>query len=399
MSHSKALDDIIVIDLTQALAGPSATAILADYGATVIKVESINGSDMARHVNLHPATHEDPIIGGGSYWAINRNKIGVCIDIRSDDGKQALFRLLEKADVLVSNFRPGTTKAIGIDYESLKDRFPRLICAEIGGFAEKAHRNDAALDAIVQAASGIMECTGSPDAPAKVGFSMTDIASGLFLVQGIMFALYSRTKTGLGQNVDVRMQDAAMYFFLQETVDLLSVDDYRSTRSGTHSMIACPNGAISTKDGVVVINPGNEKLWQNFCLEVVNKPEWITGEKYSTSLSRAKNNDELLADIEAVFKTFSTEDILQKLKAAGIPASPMLSSKQAFKKAEEEKRSIVAKVSHPNMGEIGVCGYVVNMSRTPASIDRGAPALGADTREVLKQYAAYSDAEIMKSAS
>lgn len=327
--NHRPLDGVVVLDLTQALAGPVATSIMADYGATVIKVENTKGSEMSRHVGLHKAFSADPLIGGDSFWAINRNKNGISVDTRNPEGMQIIHRLLEKTDVLVSNYRPGTTKAMGLDYESLKNKYPRLVCAEIGAFAEKDREREPAFDAIIQAASGVMECTGEPEQPSKVGFSLTDVTSGLFLVQGIMFALYDREKTGRGQNVDVRMQDAAMFFFQQEVVDLLNIPEYRNFRYGSRSNISCPNGGAKTKDGFIIINPANDKLWKIFCTEVINKPEWIDDPKYDSSLHRLDNNKQLWVDIEEIFSQWTTEEIHEKMKAANLPSSPIESSKDA----------------------------------------------------------------------
>lgn len=392
--NRRPLDGIVVIDFTQALAGPVATSIMADYGATVIKVENTKGSEMSRHVGLHKALSADPLIGGDSFWAINRNKNGISVDTRNPEGMDIVYKLLEKADVIVSNYRPGTTKAMGIDYDSLKERYPRLICAEIGAFAEKAREREPAFDAIIQAASGVLECTGEPERPSKVGFSITDVTSGLFLVQGIMFALYDREKTGRGQNVEVRMQDAAMFFFQQEVVDLLNVPDYRDFRYGSRSNISCPNGGAKTKDGFIIINPANDKLWKVFCTEVIDRPEWLTDPRYDNSLHRLENNEQLWVDIEEIFSQWTTEEIFERMKAANLPASPIESSKNAFLKAQAEGRHIVAEIEHPLFGKLGACGYVVDMSETPAFVDKGAPILGQDTDDVLKRLGGYSEQEI-----
>lgn len=393
-ANRRPLDGIVVIDLTQALAGPVATSIMADYGATVIKVENTKGSEMSRHVGLHKSLSADPLIGGDSFWAINRNKNGIAVDTRSPEGMQIIYTLLKKADVIVSNYRPGTTKSMGLDYESLKEQYPRLICAEIGAFAEKSREQEPAFDAIIQAASGVLECTGEPEQPSKVGFSLTDVSSGLFLVQGIMFALYDREKTGKGQNVDVRMQDAAMFFFQQEVIDLLNVPEYRDFRYGSRSNISCPNGGAKTKDGFIIINPANDKLWKVFCTDVINRPEWITEPRYDNALHRLENNEQLWDDIEEIFSQWTTEEVFAKMKAARLPASPIESSKDAFLKAQKEGRSIVAEVEHPIFGKLGACGYVVGLSETPAFVDKGAPILGQDTDTFLKELGGYSSEEI-----
>ncbi|MBQ8930534.1 MAG: CoA transferase, partial [Oscillospiraceae bacterium] len=210
------MDGIVVLDLTQALSGPICTCVLADYGAKVIKVEAPNKADMTRAKNYDVTLPIDPDTGGDNFYAINRNKYGICVDNRSEKGKKILRDLASKVDVLVSNYRPGVTKKIGIDYETLREINPRLICCEISAFREKDRVNDPAFDVVVQAASGILASTGYPDAPpAKVGASITDISAGINAVQGILLALLERDKTGRGQLVTVKMQDAAMFLMAQ----------------------------------------------------------------------------------------------------------------------------------------------------------------------------------------
>ena len=389
------LEGIKVLDFSQALAGPCCTSILADYGAEVIKIENLKGSEMTRHVNLSRKFNNDnPEIGGDSFWAICRNKYSVSLDTRSKEGMDIVYRLMENADVVVSNYRPGTTKAMGIDYETLKDRFPRIICAEIGAFAEKERAEEPAFDAIIQAASGVMDATGEPAMPSKVGFSITDVVSGLFLVQGIMFALYNREKTGVGQNVDVRMQDAGMYFFQQEAVDLLGDPDYKDERCGSRSNMACPNGAAKTKDGFIIINPGSDKLWKTFCEEIMEEPDWITNPKFNNAIGRMENKDEVWEKIEKKFSNYTSDELYRKMKAAGLPSSPIVSSKDAYKKAKEEGRQIVAQVDHPQYGKVDVAGFVINLSKTPGEVKKGAPRLGEDTNRVLKELGNYSEEEI-----
>lgn len=388
------LEGIKVLDFSQALAGPCCTSILADYGAEVIKVENIKGSEMTRHVNLSKKYEAAPEIGGDSFWAICRNKYSISVDTRSPEGMEVVYRLLENADILVSNYRPGTTKAMGIDYETLKDKYPRLICAEIGAFAEKERQAEPAFDAIIQAASGIMDSTGEPASPSKVGFSITDVVSGLFMVQGVMFALYNREKTGRGQNVDVRMQDAGMYFFSQEVVDLLGDPSYKDERCGGRSNMACPNGAAKTKDGYIIINPGNPKLWKTFCEEIIDKPEWVDDPVFSSAIGRMENKEVVWKVIEDKFANYTSEELYQKMKAASLPSSPIVTSKDAYKKAKEEGRQIVSTVKHPIYGDIDVAGFVVNLSETPGSVRKGAPYLGEDTVRVLKEMGGYTEEEI-----
>lgn len=394
MNGKRPLDGIIVLDLSQALSGPACTCILADYGARVIKVEGVSGKEMSRGINSNPNLEFDPVNGGDSFNAINRNKDSICINLRTDDGKHIMRQLLKRADILISNYRPGTTKKMGLDYDSVKDLNPRLICCEIAAFSEKGRENDAGFDVVVQAASGILASTGYPgQPPAKVGPSITDITAGLFMVQGIMFALYNREKNGFGQAVNVRMQDAAMFLFTQYVTPLLTIPDFDVTRHGMCHFEATPSDGFETSDGYILIAPASDKLFCTFC-DVIGRPEMKDDPRFSGSVSREQNREALYEVLIPTFKSNTTAYWHVLLSGAGLPSSPISSPKEAFTKAYRDHQSIVATVQHRKYGPLPVVGTVINLSDTPGRVEKAAPRLGQDTQEVLHDLAGLSLPEI-----
>ena len=392
--NSRPLDGIRVLDMTQALAGPICTCILADYGATVYKVEGTKNPDMTRGKNYNPDVPCDREVGGDNFYAINRNKYGISIDNRSEAGRAVLRRLAAKMDIVISNYRPGVTKKIGIDYDTLREINPGIICCEISAFREKERENEPAFDVVIQAASGILASTGYPDQPpAKVGASITDMSAGLNAVQGIMMALFQRQKTGRGQFVDVRMQDAAMFMLSQYATPCIMDPDFDLGRNGMCHVEATPSNGYKTADGYLLTTPATDSLFRKFC-EVLGMPEVGVSEKFCDGAARLKNRTELDALISEKMLARTTREWYDLLRAAGLPASPIETPKQAFRKAYAEQSPVVATVEHPIQGPMPVIGTVCQLSETPAQVTRRAPILGENTREVLRELGGYSDAEI-----
>lgn len=389
------LDGIVVLDLTQALSGPICTCVLADFGARVIKIEGVAGKEMSRGVNSNPKLELDPINGGDSFNAINRNKDGICLNLRSDEGKAILNKLIAKADVIISNYRPGTTAKMGIDYESVKKINPRVIACEIGAFREKGRENDAGFDVVVQAASGILASTGYPDQPpAKVGASVTDVTAGMFMVQGILMALFNREKTGEGQAVYVRMQDAAMFLLAQYVTPCLGIPDFDVKRSGMCHFEATPSNGFKTKDGYLFIAPASDKLFAIFCDKILERPELAEDPRFSRGTPRMNNREELFKIIEEYFSRYTTAELQKRMSAAGLPSSPISTPKEAFTTAYNNGEAIVATVHHRKHGDLQVIGTVCEMTATPGRVEKPAPRLGQDTEEVLENMAGMSKEEI-----
>lgn len=393
-SGRRPLDGLVVLDMTQALSGPICTCILADYGAKVIKVEAPGKADMTRAKNYDVTLPIDADTGGDNFYTINRNKYGICVDNRSPEGKQILRELACKVDILVSNYRPGVTQKIGIDYDSLKERNPRLICCEISAFREKERVNDPAFDVVIQAASGILASTGYPNQPpAKVGASVTDITAGLNAVQGILLALMERGTTGHGQLVSVKMQDAAMYLLAQYVTPCIIDPEFDLKRSGMCHVEATPSDGYETSDGYILTTPASDGLFAKFS-QAIGQPELASDERFSNGAARYANRTALDGIIRAVIRTRTTDEWYRLLKSMGIPVSPICTPKEAFRKAYAEGAPIIAEVEHPTRGTMPVIGTVCELSETPGRVDRRAPIFGENTQEVLSEMLGMTEGQI-----
>ena len=393
-SGHRPLDGLVVLDMTQALSGPICTCILADYGAKVITVEAPGKADMTRAKNYDVTLPIDADTGGDNFYTINRNKYGICVDNRSPEGKQIIQDLACKVDILVSNYRPGVTKKIGIDYDSLRERNPRLICCEISAFREKERVNDPAFDVVIQAASGILASTGYPDQPpAKVGASVTDITAGLNAVQGILLALLERGTSGRGQLVSVKMQDAAMYLLAQYVTPCILDPVFDLKRSGMCHVEATPSDGYETSDGYILTTPASDGLFARFS-QAIGQPELASDARFSNGAARYANRAALDGIIRAVMPTRTTDEWYRLLKSMGIPVSPICTPKEAFRKAYAEGAPIIAEVEHPTRGPMPVIGTVCEMSETPGRVDRRAPIFGENTQEVLSEMLGMTEDQI-----
>ena len=382
--NNRPLDGITVIDLTIALSGPICTCMLADYGARVIKVENTKSDAMRGFAKEADKYADHPNDGFRNFSSINRNKESLCMNLRDPECMAIFKELLKTADVLISNYRPGTTKTMGIDFDSLKELNPRLICAEICAFREKGRENEPGYDVVVQAASGIVAATGYPDQPpCKPGPSMADISSGLQTMQGILLALLEREKTGRGQAVKVRMQDAAMFMMAQYSTPLIDNPDYEFRRSGMAHIEATPSNGFKTADGYIFTAPAGDKLFPTFC-KVIGMPDLPNDPRFTPTQNLIDNRNILYNDILGpMFLTKTTQEWYELLSAAGLPVSPIATPKEAWNRAAEQGAPIVAVVEHPRFGKMHMPGVAIELSETPGRVDKYAPYLGEHTEDVL----------------
>lgn len=394
MKREKPLKGIKVIDLTHALSGPICTCMLADYGADVIKVEGLNCELMRGYPIGGMKDAAEANKGFYNFISIHRNKDTVCVNLRDPACMEILKKMLKDADVLISNYRPGTTKAMGIDYDSLKDDYPRLICCEISAFREKGRELEPGYDVVVQAASGIIAATGYPGSPpCKPGPSMADMASGLQMTQGILLALLERERSGLGQSVQVRMQDACMFMMAQYSTPLIDSPEYEFTPNGMAHIEATPSNGFKTSDGYIFTAPAGDKLFPVFC-NLIGMPEIPEDPRFNTMQKLIDNRNILYDEILGpMFLTKTTQEWYELLASEGIPVSPIVTPKEAWCKAAEQQSQIVATVHHPKFGDIHVPGLAIELGATPGSVDKPSPYPGEQTEQVLKSLD-YSDEEI-----
>ena len=377
-TKSGALAGLRVIDLTQVMAGPFCTMLLADLGADVIKIEPPNG-DSTRTMPGAVGT-DSP-----SFNAVNRGKRSVVLDLKTAAGVEAVKALVRTADIVVENYRPGTLEKLGLGYAALSAINPRLIYASISGYGQTGpDRNKGGFDLVAQGVSGIMSVTGEPDgAPVKSGIPLTDLGAGMFATIGILAALEHRHKTGQGQQVDTSLLDAGVGLSVWESTQYFSGRGIPERLGSAHRMSA-PYQAFRCADGYITIGGANDRSFHRIC-EVLGHPEWKEMPEFLTDGMRIRNREDLAARIEAITTTQPRAHWLQLFDANNIPCGPINDYSQVFQDPQVIARELVVDVTHPTLGAIKALGSPIKMSATPPDVRRRAPLLGEHTEEVLSR--------------
>jgi CoA:oxalate CoA-transferase len=378
---TRPLEDITVLDLTWVLAGPYASMILSDLGADVIKVERPPFGDVART--------SGPYQNGwsGYFFSVNRGKRSISIDLSKPLGRDLFHLLVEKVDVVMENFTPGTMDALGIGYESLAAKNPHLIFASTSGFGQTGpYKNRPALDVIVQAMGGIMSITGYPDGdPVRPGASYGDMAAGLYTAIGILTALHEREKSGRGQAIDVSMLDAQISI-LENAVMRYNVTGKAPEPLGTRHPTATPFQAFRSSDGwlVIALAFGAENQWQLLCA-LMGLTELLDDERFLTGPRRTERHAELEPILNEVFVTRTTSEWLADLEAAGIPCGPINNIRQAVTDPQIAHRGMIQEVTHETAGTIAIANTPIRMSRSESGIKGPPPNMGEHTADVLRE--------------
>lgn len=386
MKH--ALEGLKVIDLTRVLAGPYATMILADFGAEIIKIEVPNTGDDSRAFG--------PYVNGESayFMSINRNKKSLTLNLKTDEGKEILKKLVEKADVLVENFRPGTMEKLGLGYDVLKEINPKLIYAASSGYGHTGpYSQRAAYDAVVQAMGGIMSITGSKGGkPTRVGTSIGDIAAGLFTAIGILTALNYRNETGKGQKVDVAMLDCQVAMLENAIARYTATGNIPKPDGNKHSSIV-PFESFETKNGDIMVAAGNDSLFKKLCISL-GIEQVSNDSRFSTNPLRNENYSEIKEILVDIFAQKTTDEWMSILDDAGVPNSPINTIDKVIENPQVVARDMVKTVKHKVAGEVKMPGIAIKLSDTPGSIEIAAPLLGEHNEEILKKYLFMSDNDI-----
>ena len=354
------LDGITVLDLTWVLSGPYCTMILRDLGADVVKIERPPFGDIARTTT--------PYQGGfsGYFFSVNRGKKSAVIDLRKDEGKELFKRLVETVDVVIENFTPGTMARLGIGWEALSARNPRLVMASISGFGQTGPYSDRpALDVIVQGMGGIMSITGEPGGrPVRPGSSIGDIAAGLYTAVGLVSALYERTASGLGQYIDISMLDCQVAV-LENAIMRYGVTGSAPLPLGTRHPSATPFQAFPTADGYVVValGFGEENQWAVLC-GILGLAELIDDTRFNTSPKRTRDHAILEPMLNEAFARRTTADWMDDLLAAGIPAGPLNTIPQVVHDPQVRHREMIREVTHPTAGTFAIANTPHPMSRS-----------------------------------
>ena len=383
------LQGLKVLDLTRVLAGPFSTMMLADMGATIIKIEQPVKGDDTRQMG--------PFQNGESayYMNLNRNKKGVTLNLKDPEGKAIFLELLKKADVVVENYRPGTMEKLGLGYEDLKKVNPAIVYAAVSGFGHYGpYKNRPGYDIIAQAMSGLMSTSGWPGGePTRTGTAMGDVLAGLSVTIGILAALRGRDVTGYGQKVDVALVDSAVASL--EIINMIYLVEKRlPQRIGNRYESTYPYDSFQAADGSLVIGAANDKLWSNLC-KVMGNPDLVGRPEFLKIKDRVKNHAELKPIIEAWTKTKKVKEIVDELLAAGVPAAPIYNIDQVVEDEHIAKaREMFVEVEHPKAGKLMVTGSHIKLSENPATVRTPAPLLGQHNAEVFGELLQMDEAKI-----
>ena len=372
------LSGMVILDLTQILAGPMCTMVLADMGADVIKIEKPNGGDDNRRMG--PPFIKDWSAG---FLAVNRNKRSLSLDLRGEAGRGVLRRLVEGADVVVENFRPGVMERLGLGYEELAAIKPSLIYCTISGFGSTGPaRNRGGFDLVAQGVSGLMSITGHPNSPpAKVGVPITDLTAGLFAANGIMAAYIHALKTGQGQMVDTSLMEAGVAYTVWESSVYFAEGEIPGPLGSAHR-VSAPYQALRTRDGYLNLGAATQPTWEQLC-RAIAREDLMEDERFRAPWDRKAREKELAALLEETFSANDTAHWLQLLDDAGVVAGPIYNMEQVYQDPQVLAREMLVDTHDPVLGTIHNIGVPVKLSATPGSIRRRAPALGEHSAEVL----------------
>jgi crotonobetainyl-CoA:carnitine CoA-transferase CaiB-like acyl-CoA transferase len=374
------LSGFTVVDLTRVLSGPYCTMILADLGARVIKVEQPGKGDDTRHWG-------PPFLGAESayFLSINRNKESVTVDFKPAEGREVLERLIARADVFVENFRPGTIERAGFGWETVHQKFPKVVYASISGYGQTGpRREEAGYDAVMQAEGGLMSVTGDPDRPGyRLGVAITDMVAGLYCAQGITAALLARERSGIGQRVDIGMLDTTAALLTYQAANWFATSRIPERQGNRHATIA-PYETFTTLDGEIVIAVGNDGIWKRFC-NAMGLEELAADPRFTSNKDRMEHYDSMRPPIDQVFRTKTCAEWIAILNAAGVANGEVRNIGQMLNDPQLEAREMVRTLMHPTVGATRVIGAPIKLSDTEASVRTPPPVLGQHTDTVLSE--------------
>ena len=384
------LKNITILDLTHVLAGPFSSMILADLGAYVIKIEQPEIGDSSRY--------SGPFLDGESsyFTSINRGKLGMTLDLSKPSGKRTFLQMVEKADVVLENLRPGVMKKLGINYEALKSVNPSLIYTAISGFGQTGPNFDRpALDVIVQGMGGVLSITGEPGGPPiRPGVSQGDITAGLFAVIGTLAALQERSVSGEGQMVDISMLDCQVAILENAFARFFATGDVPKPL-GTRHPVTAPFQVFQTKDGYITIAlaDGRKEKWPLLC-SLIDRVDLIDDPRFKDGWTRSQNWDilEPLLSQEIVKK--SSVEWLNDMQDMGIPCGPVNTIDKVVEDPQIKHRGMVTTVPHPRLGSMKLIDTPLKFSRSDTGARKSSPDLGQDTYQILNNWLGLTDPEI-----
>jgi crotonobetainyl-CoA:carnitine CoA-transferase CaiB-like acyl-CoA transferase len=366
---TRSLEGMTVLDLSHALSGPFCTMLLAELGADVIKVEPPGGD------------HFRPSNGGATFAVVNRNKRGIAIDLKHTDSAAVMERLIDRADIVIENFTPGTAARLGYGYEAVSARNPGIIYASISGFGQDGpYRDLRGYDAVAQAMSGIMAATGEPDrAPVRVGPSMIDMGTGMYVVIGVLDALRTRDRTGKGAYLDFNLMESALSW-MSQSIARYSQTGVVPPRTGSALATFSPYQVFNGQDGQIFIGASTQRFWLRVC-DALGLQEFIDDPRFIDVTARVENRAELTERIEEALAKAPVEEILARLRAAQVPCAPVLAVDGVVADPHVAARGVLQTASDPEIGEI----LQTRMPIGDGSPPRPAPALGEHGEEILAE--------------
>ncbi len=402
------LTGLKVLDLSRILAGPWATQVLADFGAEIWKIEKPRDGDDTRHwgdpvssvakpENLNASGKSDLPdcdLTSAYFLSANRGKNSLCVDIRTKQGQQIIKKLVEKADIVVENFKVGNLKKYQLDYQSLREVNASIIYCSITGFGQTGPFADQpGYDAMIQASAGLMSLTGEEDGtPQKVGVAVSDLMTGMYAVSALLSAVYHRQKTGVGQYIDLALYDTQISWLANQGMSYLISGKEPERNSSAHPSIA-PYQPVSAKDGTFMLAVGNDIQFER-CCRVVGKSELVNDKRFKTNNKRSRNRNLLIDKLNKQFATHPVQHWLTLLTEAEVPCGPINNLKQAFEHPQVKARETLFTLKHSQLGELIQVANPVKFSQTPVSYTKSAPVLGEDTKAILKQELNFDESEI-----
>jgi len=365
-----------VIDLTLARAGPSCVRTLADWGADVIRIEPPpSDADASELVGRRD---------GSDFQNLHRNKRAITLNLKSDAGREVFMRLAEQADVIIENMRPGVTKRLGVDFESVKQRNPRIVYGSISGFGQYGpYTSRPSIDQIAQGMSGIMSVTGLPgQGPVRVGVAVTDIMAGAFLAQGVLIALLDREVSGEGRWVQTSLIEAGLTL-LDFQATRWTMDKKVPPQEGNFHPTNTPMGLYSTADGFLNLSATGNKNFSTFC-RLIGREKMASDPRFTSSALRARNKEALNELIASALRTRTSRDWFEMMVEAGLPCGPVYNIKDAFADPQVEALRIRRTVTHPRLGDVDLIAQPCEMTGFDRSIRTATPDLGEHNDEILR---------------
>lgn len=386
---SSALKGIRVIDLSRILAGPYCTMLLADLGAEVLKVEQPGAGDGTRQWG-------PPWVGDQSayFLSVNRNKKSLTLNLKHPEGQEILKKLLSNADILVENFKPGTLKRMGLDYETLSADYPGLIYCSITGYGQTGpYKDRPGFDFMIQAQGGLMSLIGPVEGPPyKVGVAIVDVTAGLYAISAILAALHFRTQTGEGQYIDIALLDSQIAWLINVAHNYFATDTAPARYGNAHPNIV-PYEVLPTRNGYLALAIGTDNQYQRFC-EIVNRPDLWDNEHFRTNAGRVQHREALIPILQILFKERTTDEWINLCVKHNIPVGPINDIPTLLTDPHVKSRGMVQEIEHPTLGTIQQLGPVAKFSKTPADLRAAPPLLGEHTESILRDEIGYRDSNI-----